>query len=326
MAEFTQEELEAEAAGFEEVAQQEAQDGREQAEQAEAETVERERDEQGRFAPTAKEVLENAKEQEETRERPKTVPHGALHAEREGHKATRAELQQAKDQLSQLQALRDRIAAARAEQPAAVDVGAPQEGADAKGDDPAALRHLANRLQQTEARLHERDTREQEYGVAQQENQVLHSSLMQSEAAFRATTPDYNDAAQHLAQARANQLQLMGMSQHEVMETLSAEVMEITRAAIEQGRDPAEVAYQWAKTYGYQPQGGNAAPAQKQQEANPMLAAIANGQKQSRSLNNARGGSSSAEVNANSIANMSEEEFGRLYDSPEGRKLLASIG
>lgn len=295
MAEFTQEELEAEAAT---------------ADTVEAPPVAR--DDQGRFAPAEIEEEERPVEQVQERTQ-KMVPHAALHAEREARKADRAELVAAREQLSQLQAIRDRIAAARA---APVEPEAPQ----AEPEDPTGIKHLQSRLSQLEGGFRERQTQEADQGVAQQESQILYSGLMQSEAAFRAQTPDYDAAATHLAQSRARQLQMMGFQPHEVQQTIADEVLQITRAAIEQGREPAELAYQWAQTYGYSPQ------AKQEQAVNPMLAAIAQGQKNSRSLSNGRGGTSASDVNANAVAAMNDAEFEALYKTPEGRRLLDAMG
>ena len=80
---------------------------------AEPTPADRSRDEAGRFAPTQQEEggAEDAQQQQR-----RTVPHAALHAEREGHKSTKAQLAQAQDQLRQLSELRQRLAGAAAPQ------------------------------------------------------------------------------------------------------------------------------------------------------------------------------------------------------------------
>ena len=297
MADFTEEELAAEAATFD-------------TQEAELVASAPARDEHGRFA-AAEQLEEPAPQQQQ--ERSKTVPHAALHAEREGHKATRAELAAAREQLGQLQAMRERIAANRAA-PAQEQVVAPKDGEE----DPNGLNYLKAKVAELDGGFRDRDAREQEHGVVQQENGVLYGNLMQSEAAFRAKTPDYDAAASHLANARASQLQMMGLQPHEVQQTLAEEVLEITRAAIQQGREPAELAYEWAKTYGYAPQGAQPA-------IHPTLAAIASGQK-SRSLSSGRGAAPAGDVNAQAVAAMDENEFMALYNTPEGRKLIDAMG
>lgn len=302
MAEFTAEELEAEAAGLDPVEPTQ--------EQQEA----RARDEQGRFAP--------AEPQAEPEQRTRTVPHQALHQEREAHKQTRAQYQAAQEQLAQLQTIRDRVRAAQANpQPQEPTFQQPTEQ-DGQQQPVPGLDHLQKRLDQIEQGNRQRETREQEAGIDQQEARVLHNTLAQAEAEFRQQTPDYGDAADHLLKARARQLQIMGVPDHEILDTIREEATDITRVAIQQGRSPAEVVYDWAQTYGYQPRGQQA----PQQQGNAMLDAIAKGQKQGRSLSSARGGASTSDVNANAIANMGEDEFQALYATPEGKKIIDALG
>jgi len=305
MAEFTAEELEAEAVGQETI-------------EPTTEQQDRARDEHGRFAPV--------EQQGETEQRTRTVPHQALHQERESHKGTRAELQAAREQLAQLQTIRDRIRTAQQTPAPNTEYQQPaQQPGDQGGEQQQpvpGLDHLQRRLDQIEQGNRQRETREQEAGVDQHEARVLHNTLAQAEAEFRQQTPDYGDAADHLMRSRARQLQIMGVADHEILDTIREEAADITRVAIQQGRSPAEVVYDWAQTYGYQPKGQQA----PQQQGNAMLDAIARGQKQSRSLSSARGGSSVSDVNASAIANMSEDEFQALYATPEGKKIIDALG
>jgi len=313
MVDFTQEELEAEAVTADDAAPPPAAD--------------RPRDEAGRFAPTADDIDQAVEHDAPQQQQRRTVPHAALHAEREGHKATKGQLAAAQAQLAQLAELRARLSAQPAT-PAALQTPPPpaasQQQADAPaapvGDDPHGIRHLTERINQFEQRDRQQQTQQAEQGIASQEQTVLHNQLIQSEQEFRAATPDYDQAAQHLATARSRQLAMMGLGPVEVQQTLANEVLEITRAAIEQGRSPAEVAYDWAQTYGYQPQQA------QQQQPNPMLAAIAQGQRQSRTLANGRGGAGVDQVNADAIARMTEAEFDRLYATPEGKALIDAMG
>jgi len=316
MVDFTQEELEAEAVTADDIVPATEEQGGQP------------RDESGRFAPTAEDVgeaIEHAAQQQQQR---RTVPHAALHAEREGHKATKTQLAAAQAQLQQLAELRARLsaqpAAAAPVAPAAPQAPAAEGAQPAPQDDPNGIKHLTERMAQFEQQNRQFQAQQAEQGIASQEQTVLHNQLIQSEQEFRAATPDYDQASQHLIQARARQLTLMGLGPVEVQQHLADEVLEITRAAIEQGRSPAEVAYEWAQTYGYQSQ--QAAPAQQPQAPNPMLAAIAQGQKQNRTLATGRGAAGADQINADAIARMDEGEFQRLYNTPQGRALIDSLG
>jgi hypothetical protein len=290
MAEFTEEELAADAvtADTPEPEQQ----------------LDRARDESGRFA-----AAEKAEEVEQPEQRNRQVPHQALHAEREGHKHTRAQLEEAQTQLRTIAEMRARIIAS---QPAAVEPKSAEE-------DPTGVAYLKERLGQVETSLHQRDQREQYTATVSQRYSTLQNTLSASEAAYEATKPDYKQAADHLINARARQLSLLGVQGQALADMIREEAADLTETAINQGRDPADLIYEYAQSYGYQ-------PGAAQQGSNPTLDAIARGQK-SRSLSSARGGSGANDVNATAIAEMDEGEFAHLYNTdPKFRQLADRLG
>lgn len=293
MAEFTEEELAAAAVTADDVQQQDA-----------PQTSERPRDDLGRFAPTQEEEVQEG----DQRQRESKVPHAALHAERENHKQTKAALQAAQEQLQRIAEMRARIMQAKPEEP----------GQTQAEDDPTGVKYLATQLEQLRGTVHQREQADQSAALESREHQVLSSQLVQSEAEFRQQTPDYDQAASYLANARAAELQMYGLQPHEIQQQLQEEVLEITRSAITMGRSPAELAYAIAKTRGYS--------GQQQNSGQAMLDAIAQGQK-SRSLSSARGGGGQADPNAAAIAAMDEAEFERLYRSdPQFRQIADRLG
>lgn len=267
------------------------------------------RDDRGRFAPKAEEEPGHDPDAPEDDAKAKTVPQGALHAERERRKGVEAELATAREQLAQIAELR-RKAAER--QPAALPAA----------DDPAALDHLRNRIAEIDQRQTQADTQRTQEQLDHYEVQQLASVMAQSEAAFRQETPDYDDAINYVIEARARELQLYGMDPVSIQQAISGEITEIARTAIQQGKNPADIGYQIAQARGYRPaqvqqqQGGGAAAAQ--------VAAIAKAQQAGKTLGSG-GGSSAATLNANSIAALSDDEFEALYATPEGRALIDAL-
>lgn len=258
---------------------------------------------------------QQAPEGEEGKDKGGTVPQGALHAERERRKAVENELKTLREQLGAIQQMREQVASRK-----------PEDLPPA--DDPAAVEHLRNRLaqvEQTTTRIgQERDAE----ALNQREIQQLGSFMHQSEAAFRQQQPDYDDAINHVVNARAQELALYGLNPTQIAQTISEEATEIVRAAVAQGRDPAELGYQIARSRGYVPK-----QAQQQEEpaktngsggAQAMLDAIANAQKQSKSLGSG-GGSAPAKITAEAVAAMSADEFERLYSTEEGKRLIDSL-
>jgi hypothetical protein len=283
MAEFTKEELEAEAAGPEDVIEQ----PQEQPGQA--------RDEQGRFA---------SGEQDDRPDR--NVPYAALKGERQEHRETKAALAAAQEQLKAIAEMRQRI---MAQQPQQVEP-TPQES------DPTGVEYLRKRLDQVEGDLHQRTQADANTVAQSQRLQVITDSLAQSEAAFKAQTPDYDQAVSHLLQMRARQLHLLGVGPSQIDGMLREEAAELAETAIQSNRDPAMLVYEYAKMYGYN--------GQAQQQGNPMFEAIARGQ-QSKSLSAARG-SPANDPNANAVANMSEAEFEQAMRDPKFAQLVAGLG
>jgi hypothetical protein len=152
---------------------------------------------------------------------------------------------------------------------------------------------------------------------------VLSSQLSASEAAYKQSKPDYDNAAQHLIQARMHAAALAGCAdQPNIRQMLRDEAADLAETAINNGRDPADLVYEYAQSYGYQPQQGHG----QQGGEHPMLAAIANGQR-TRSFGNGRAAPSQGDPNAAAIAAMDEAEFGRMYASdPQFRTLVDRLG
>lgn len=147
------------------------------------------------------------------------------------------------------------------------------------------------------------------------------------EAQFAATTPDYNDAVLYLLNQRHAELEMDGwgdFSERQAM--ISREAMQLASQAIQQNRNPAEVAYQKAKIRGFQAPAPSAAATQEvpAQNATQRLDNVARGQQQSsRSLGNVRG-SGPAPLTAASLLQMNDADFTKMLETKEGRELLGS--
>lgn len=261
---------------------------------------------------------------EETEAEPKkgdgTVPQGALHAEREKRKGSderatkaEAELKAVREQLAALAKMRDEVAARKpADLPAA--------------DDPAAIEHLRTRLGEIEQGQNRISQQMDNEALANHEIQQLGSFMADSEAHYREQKPDYDDAINHVVQMRANELALYGLNRAQIQQTISEEATEIVRAAVQQGRDPAELGYQIALSRGYRPAEGEAAPAKTNGSggAQATIDAIAKAKAQGKSLGGG-GGSSPKNLTAETVAAMSGDEFEALYSTPEGKALIDAL-
>lgn len=261
-------------------------------------------------------------------QRAATVPHAALHEERELRKAAEQRLaeieRQAADDRRQRQILEERtnLLLGRMGQLQPAQQPAQQPQLPPVEQDP--LGHFNGRMQQHEQVLGELVRAAQGRGQQEQQAQAvqaLQSRMVAAESEFRARTPDYDNAAQHLLDVRHRQLTAAGFTDPaERMAMIRQEAVGLAAQAVRSNRNAGEIVYELAKIVGYAPpapaaqtngaDNGSAAPreAAAEADAGQRLQTLAQGQQQARSLGNVRG-SGPAPVNANTLANMSWEEF-----------------
>lgn len=159
-------------------------------------------------------------------------------------------------------------------------------------------------------------------------------------------------AYDYLFQVRRRQLEMQGYAPHEVDHWLYVEEMNLVDRAMKAGRSPAQQIYEIAKTMGYAPKPPAAAPAPAVPAAAnghaagtngraapaPPLGALApptesvtaeidrirNGQAAARSLSNGGGGGVPA-FTLESLVNMSDGEFTRMFTDPVKREQAEKI-
>jgi hypothetical protein len=281
------------------------------------------RDDQGRFAAKEDAPVEDVAEDKPKREG--TVPQGALHAEREKRKGVETERDTERQQREQAQA---DLAAAREQLEAIANlrrqIAERQPMPLPAADDPAALDHLRQRIEQQDHTLNQFQQQRDSEAVNQAEIMQLRTVMETSEGQFRAAQPDYDQAIDHVMQARANELALYGLTPMQVQQAIAEEVTDIARNAIAQGRNPAELGYQIALSRGYRPDAPQAAAAPSGGTAMAQIEAIGRGQAASKSVGSG-GGVRTQQLNAEAIASMSPDEFDALYSTPDGKKLIDSL-
>ncbi len=72
---------------------------------------------------------------------------------------------------------------------------------------------------------------------------------------FKAETPDYDEALQHVMTGRLADLKALGMPEAEAAQVINAEAQFIASQALARGRNPGEAVYELAKNRGFQGQG-----------------------------------------------------------------------
>lgn len=167
------------------------------------------------------------------------VPHGALHQERERRKAL-------EQRIAELEA------ASKQTQPAA-EPDMPDPIMDPKG---------FAEWQRGQFDAQQKRWRDQEQAqIEQQQRQHRQQIAAQYEQQFMQQTPDYADAVKHLHQSRLTELRMYGMTDEQISATIAQDANSLLDAAMQQGRNPAEVLYQIAKQRGWNTPAAAPAPA-----------------------------------------------------------------
>lgn len=163
---------------------------------------------------------------------------------------------------------------------------------------------LMQKLSQLEQ---QQQSRQQQEEVGQQIRGVLtHVDVQQKQ--FAQENPDYYEATQHLRQSLDQQLEAAGY-RHPVQraQMIQQQFNSLIANSIQQGRNPAEAAYLWAKTAGY---GGK-----------DKFDNIQSNQRFGTSMNSTPG-RSPKQLSIESIANMDQDQFDNLINDDRRFKAL----
>lgn len=86
---------------------------------------------------------------------------------------------------------------------------------------------------------------------AQQQETYVAQAYAASAQQFAAQTDDFRDAYNYAIQSRANELAALGAPQDQIPNLIRQEELQIAATALQQGRNPAEVIYNFAKARNY---------------------------------------------------------------------------
>jgi hypothetical protein len=167
------------------------------------------------------------------------------------------------------------------------------------------LDHRLNELTATQRQILERDQQREQAAQQQAALQQVASVVMETAAAFRESTPDFPEALKHLNETRTRQLTVLGMAEDQAR---AQATKELDQAAIQwtvNGKNAAQVAYEFAKAQGYTPKA--------QQSAAEKITAQQKGTAAARSLGGG-GAVSAGKLTAEALANMSDADFAKLTD------------
>ena len=146
----------------------------------------------------------------------------------------------------------------------------------------------------------------------QQQQQMLAAfanQVQQLRVEFAKTTPDYDAAITPLRTVRVNDLRNFGMTDSQIAQQMAADEFGIAQAAIQSGRNPAQVLYEMSQRHGSTSTAAPAAPTQQQAQ----LDAIARAQNAAPTLNSAP--PTNVDVSTDALRNASDADLNRIVQN-----------
>jgi hypothetical protein len=206
-------------------------------------------------------------------------------------------------------------AAAQAEQQRQMRAAVPDPGADPVG-------HIVGKLQLLEQREVARQQGEQHLVQLHQQTQAvggLISRAQELEREFQDATPDYPAAIEHLVSARDRELELLGFSDPAMRkQQIQREGLDQGARDLRAGKNPAATLYELARARGF-----DAGRAQRGQATEQRLQRLSAGHQQARSLGSVSGSGPRA-LTPQRALEMSDNDYAKLMESPEGLALLGA--
>jgi len=236
----------------------------------------------------------------------RTVPHGALHAEREEHKKTRAELQQLRAEAARMQHELQAVIAAASDRGTNENPDMPP---DPREDFLGFTRWQAEEIHRLKSQVAENKRMEELAHKAAQAEQALWSEWNQSVELARAEHKDLDEALNFLGEARDRQLAGLGQVDPRFRDPnfresqMRAELRDIVVTTFQKGKDPAKTVYDIAKAYGYT------------NRLAQNITQLHEAQAASRTLTSTAGREAGDPMLLETIANMSEADFSKWYEN-----------
>jgi len=153
------------------------------------------------------------------------------------------------EQMKQLQAKIDQMSAPPAPDPATDPLG--------------AMMHQMKQMEKQIADFQKGATETQAQATQQQQAQQLLNHVKQQIGEFSKTHADYQQAYEHLKSVRTADYTEMGLTQAQIIQQLGNDERTIVQQALQQGKNPAELVYSFAKRYGYVPPVATPTPEEK---------------------------------------------------------------
>jgi hypothetical protein len=236
---------------------------------------------------------EPAKEPEKEEDK-RTVPLAALHEERDKRKELQGQMDRFKQDFVDLKE------SLKPKEPE-------PEPIDYNVDPIGATKQKLEALEKVTEETHKTNQEMQQF----QEQQRIATSIKQHEDAFKAQTPDYDDAFNHIINLRTNELKIMGYNDQQIADTIAQGAFGIGVSALQQGKNPAQVLYEMAKNYGYKTP--EAEPEKKDTTAEKTIEELEKGQEATKKVG-AGEAPKEGELTLAEIMKLDGDEFDKAWD------------
>lgn len=215
------------------------------------------------------------------------VPHAALHEARMHNKQLQEELRATREAQQRMEGTFQKLLGSLNEKPM------PKFEEDPLG-------HMSARNETLEKEL--KSVSEKLEGFSKQSSQMAFMQTMNdqvsgAEAEFRTQYPDYDQALKYLKDVTRSDLADQGMNAAEIEQTLQAGKLGLAHAALQQGKNPAQVIYERAKRYGF-----------KAGTAEDKIATLSRGQQLSKSVE----GGAAAGITLRDLAQIPEDQLDEI--------------
>lgn len=267
--------------------------------------------------PVAEEQ-EAGEEGQERDEKGRFVPHGAFHAERERRKEIEGRLN---DVLQKQAVLEERWKSLQKPTEEAKEDSDPEP--DPNKDIFAHNAWLKRQFERERQANEEWRQGQQKTQEQQRQDTQIATSWVQSVQKFQQSEPSFPQAAQYLVDMRSQQLAAFGYNEAQINEAINTEVKNATAWAMQQGKSPAEVVFEYAKASGFKSQ----AQEQQQQtgELPEQLKKVERAQQSARTIASGGGKAGTDPESPEAIASMSQAEFETWYANPENARRFARM-
>jgi hypothetical protein len=231
--------------------------------------------------------------------KPGFVPHRKLHKALERAKASEEREKLALERLERLLAVSQPQQVRQAPQPAPEAPKVPR----AEEDVFQTADYAVQEVQQLKAYIHR-----------QQQEQALLAEAAPQVQRFVAEKPDFNEAVGFLIEGRVRELVALGHQEHAARGKAKQEELALVAHARQVGKNPAELAYNWALSRGYSPKAAEP-PAQPKQTAAEQIGLKADVQARAKSLSHGSGSAPPATaITAETILRMDSKEFNKFAE------------